>query len=551
MSMSRPCAICGSQHYTDRKVLWADLIRQWELSPEEVEYIDRQQGRDCATCHSSWRSISLAAAVMAEFQFEGLFNDFVTSTVGQSLRVLEVNGAGTLSEWLAKIPRYCRVDYPEVDLQQLPFSDASFDLVIHSDTLEHIPDPARALKECQRVLADNGRCAFTVPLIVGRLTRSRQHLKASYHGNPSNPADMRVHTEFGADAWCHVLRAGFDRCQIHGWDYPAAMTIVGVVEQQTTPHAPRTPASPTTVPTHEPNVASPAPRETPAHARPASGVTPTGERLLPSMTGRIVVEHLHRYALAQAWAQGRDVLDIACGEGYGSHLLAQVARQVTGVDVDESIVLHARQRYPRPNLQYLVGDCRSIPLPGESIDLAISFETIEHLREQPEFLRELRRVLRPEGILLISTPDPAVYSAGQPANPYHLRELTRHEFLALLQTEFQQVEWSIQRTLAGSLIVPQEPAACTDQLHSTAGDFSGFRSERALTNGEYIIAAATNHPHKMAWHWGVYEHPTYGDKSSLDSYAQLVALRNSLSWKITQPLRWLADAVTSLVGPRR
>src|SRR5688572_26846827 len=113
----------------------------------------------------------------------------------------------------------------------------------------------------------------------------------------------------------------------------------------------------------------------------------TGERLVTTLGGDLVAEHLHRYALAREWAPGREVLDLACGEGYGSALLADVARSVTGVDVDPSAVAHAAAKYPRSNLRFLSGSATAIPLPDAAVDLAVSFETIEHLADHESMIR--------------------------------------------------------------------------------------------------------------------------------------------------------------------
>lgn len=142
------------------------------------------------------------------------------------LRILDLNGAEGLSVTLSALPGYRRGDYPEVDMHDLPFEDGSYDLVIHSDTLEHVSDPVKALKECRRLLAAEGRLCFTVPAIVGRLSRSRQGLAKSYHGNPEDGRDdFLVHTEFGADAWCYVMRAGFTKLTLNQVNFPAALAI--------------------------------------------------------------------------------------------------------------------------------------------------------------------------------------------------------------------------------------------------------------------------------------------------------------------------------------
>src|SRR5688572_7250055 len=138
----------------------------------------------------------------------------------------------------------------------------------------------------------------------------------------------------------------------------------------------------------------------------------TGERFVPGVPGEIVYEHVHRYAFARRLATGRRVLDAACGEGYGSALLAQVAVDVIGVDVDGATIAHARSTYPARNLTFTEASVTSIPVASGSIDLVVSFETIEHLKasDQPLMLAEFARVLAPEGVLLVSSPNRPEYS---------------------------------------------------------------------------------------------------------------------------------------------
>lgn len=140
--------------------------------------------------------------------------------------MLEINEAGHLSPYLRRSWRHTLGCYPEVDMQRMSFADDSFDLVVHSDTLEHVLDPLQALRECRRVLRPGGICAFTVPIVVGRLSRSRVGLPDSFHGNPemSDPGYV-VRTEFGADVWALALRAGFRAVEVSTIEYPAAIAL--------------------------------------------------------------------------------------------------------------------------------------------------------------------------------------------------------------------------------------------------------------------------------------------------------------------------------------
>jgi SAM-dependent methyltransferase len=158
----------------------------------------------------------------------GTLESYVSGTAGANQRILEINEAGTLSPWLARLAGHRLVRYPEVDMARLPFHDRAFDVVVHSDTLEHVREPMEALAECARVVAPRGACVFTVPVRVARQTRSRRGLPASYHGNPDcRDADFLVHTEYGSDVWTDVLRAGFDSCELVDYQFPAGIAVIG------------------------------------------------------------------------------------------------------------------------------------------------------------------------------------------------------------------------------------------------------------------------------------------------------------------------------------
>jgi len=129
----------------------------------------------------------------------------------------------------------------------------------------------------------------------------------------------------------------------------------------------------------------------------------TGERFVPGIAGEIAHEHWHRYAFARRLGAGKRVLDVACGEGYGSALLAGVAGSVTGIDIDAAAVAHARQRYAAlANVSFAEGSAATLPLPDASVDVVVSFETIEHLprADQPRMLAEIARVLTEDGVLV-------------------------------------------------------------------------------------------------------------------------------------------------------
>jgi SAM-dependent methyltransferase len=224
---SETCQVCGNGTFAHQVVLWPGLVAEWALSVAEAAYIDIQQGTSCTVCQVNVRSQALARALLARHGLAAPLDARLESPPLSRQRVLEINEAGTLTAWLARLPRRELVRYPDVDMRRLPYDSGSFDLVIHSDTLEHVPDPVTALAECRRVLAPGGACLFTIPIVIGRLSRSREGLPPSYHGNPELAEnDYLVRTEFGADAWSYVLQAGFTRCEIVAFKYPAGLAII-------------------------------------------------------------------------------------------------------------------------------------------------------------------------------------------------------------------------------------------------------------------------------------------------------------------------------------
>ncbi len=217
-------------------------------------------------------------------------------------------------------------------------------------------------------------------------------------------------------------------------------------------------------------------------ARPSAdaSLTFTGERFLPEVRGAIWYEHWHRYVAVAPLTPGKRVLDAACGEGYGSYLLSRSAASVIGVDVSPDAVAHASQRYKHPNLAFTTGSVAALPLPDASVDLVVSFETIEHLHAQSAMLAEFRRVLAPDGVLVISSPNRPVYNEGGGSeNHYHVRELDRDELASLLGCEFPQQAWYAQRVLAQSVLWREGAAGGAHAFGTLAGDTPGTAVEPA------------------------------------------------------------------------
>lgn len=219
----------------------------------------------------------------------------------------------------------------------------------------------------------------------------------------------------------------------------------------------------------------------------------TGERFVPTEHGVIRQEHLHRYAWCVPLVAGKQVLDIASGEGYGSAMLAGRAASVVGVDISDEAVAHATDRYADiPNLLYRQGSAAQIPLPSAQFDVVVSFETVEHLLEQQQMLAEIRRVLKPEGLLIMSSPNKEVYSdkAGY-HNDYHVAELYQDEFIALLRQQFPIVRLEGQRISVASTITPLIADEGLRFLEGLADTAEGVQPRAAaLPEPVYFIALA-------------------------------------------------------------
>jgi SAM-dependent methyltransferase len=172
---------------------------------------------------------------------------------------------------------------------------------------------------------------------------------------------------------------------------------------------------------------------------------PTGERMVPESSDLFTFwDHVYRYAFACQFVKGKRVLDIACGEGYGAAALQEFgAAQVIGVDISESVCIHARSKY---GLDARPGIAEQIPLADGSVEVIVSFETIEHVADTSRFLDECFRILVPGGALIISTPNKGVYNSRRGVqNPYHCSEMTPEDFASALNARFLDIRFYTQR----------------------------------------------------------------------------------------------------------
>jgi ubiquinone/menaquinone biosynthesis C-methylase UbiE len=165
----------------------------------------------------------------------------------------------------------------------------------------------------------------------------------------------------------------------------------------------------------------------------------SGERILPKSIFNVTYQQsLKAYELAAQLASGKSVLDVACGEGYGTSLLARSAAEAVGVDYHRETVRRAQQKYGNASLSYMQGnlfDLASI-LRGKKFDVVCCFQTIEHVQDHDAFIRALRSALKPGGTLIVSTPNKKIFPSF---NPYHVHELDYDEMNSLFCRYFSDV----------------------------------------------------------------------------------------------------------------
>jgi SAM-dependent methyltransferase len=216
----------------------------------------------------------------------------------------------------------------------------------------------------------------------------------------------------------------------------------------------------------------------------------TGERLVPGEVDvDLLNEHLARYAFAARLARGKRVLDAGCGAGYGSAELAAAADSVVGVDVAPEAIAFATEHYQLPNLRFEQASCTALPNPDGSFDLVAAFEVIEHLADWRAFLAEARRVLAPNGQLVVSTPNRLYYTESRGprgANPFHVHEFDFAEFRAELQAVFPHVSLFLENHVEGVTFQPHAPGNTTE-VRVDAG-------EPAPDESHFFVAVCANRP---------------------------------------------------------
>ena len=186
-----------------------------------------------------------------------------------------------------------------------------------------------------------------------------------------------------------------------------------------------------------------------------SNIDNTGERMVPEYSAGSLMysEHMVRYKAALEFVSGKTVLDIASGSGYGTKIIASKAAKVFGVEVDEASILYSKENFGSNNIKYIKGDASTIPLDDNSVDVVVSFETIEHIKDYNKFLDEVDRVLKDDGVLLLSTPNSLEFTEG---NHFHLHEFEYEELVNLVSPKFKYIDSYFQGTWKGTAIATKD-----------------------------------------------------------------------------------------------
>jgi 2-polyprenyl-3-methyl-5-hydroxy-6-metoxy-1,4-benzoquinol methylase len=285
----------------------------------------------------------------------------------------------------------------------------------------------------------------------------------------------------------------------------------------------------------------------------------TGERYVPWVdleTPEIHYEHLHRYYFASQFVAGKKVLDLASGEGYGCAILSEKAAQVVGIDLDQKTIEHATNRYPLPNVQFIEGTIIDVPIKGEKLfDVITCFEAIEHIEEHEKLLSEVKRLLKDDGIFIISSPNKLLYT-DQPGyqNPYHMKELYFDEFRNLLTKYFTYVSFLGQKVFPVSAIWPLETHQGSYADFCIRKTGKGFASANPQEKPAlYFIAIASQAPLLHEVHFSTLTDISeellkrlrymLAEKERLlsEKNTELLLIYSSFGWRIIQRYRAVAD----------
>ncbi len=473
----------------------------------------------CPGCGGSKRTRDLTQVLLNWIQAPAsAFLDAVLPDMN-GLKIYETQAAGVLHARLRTLPGYvCSEYFDDIaagarnpdgvrceNLEALSFASAAFDLVISQDVLEHVLHPDTAFQEIYRVLKPGGIHLFTVPCHEGQPTVSRivtglegtvHQLPTVWHGDPLRVQGSLVVTDFGSDLADRLTRQGMETTEAYRENFYVTAAIPVILGDAAHAQYERHRKAGSMLDYFKYNSVVYCTRK--QEGQLMDKPEWTGERFLPWIEGATLhYEHLHRYRFAAEWVAGCRVLDLGCGEGYGSHLLSRTALHVTGLDIDAACTRHAAAKYQQPNLTFVTGSMTEIPVDGSGLfDRVVCFEALEHISAHDELMTEVRRVLAPGGLFVVSTPDKKYYAdADGFDNDYHEKELYFNEFEALLKAHFPHVLFFTQYLVTGSRIRRFDPGAWEERVYaiSKGGERFAF-SDETSAKAPYLVAVASDKP---------------------------------------------------------
>lgn len=476
----------------------------------------------CPLCGGNQRNSDVAKAIVKTYLGDDALSLAKAISKMKHLSVYEAEASGPIHECLRKLPNYhCSEYFDNVpigtlnesgirceSLEEFTYGDNSFDLVITQDVFEHVANSDKAFMEVYRVLKPGGYHIFTIPFHETRRTLTRVKSKQGklhflfppvYHGDPLRKEGALVYTDFGEDIidYLESLWAGPTEIIIHEKFYSPDV-IPHITDKRSYDQYLRFSKPSQMLKYFLYNSVVFRSKKT----KTSDGLPPDGERFLPWMEDPVInYEHLHRYGFAREFVRGKKVLDLACGEGYGTTMLAKEADEVIGIDIDAATIKHASRRYVKGNLRFIRSSITQLVIEGKKIfDVIVSFEALEHIEEHDKAMAEVKRLLKDDGIFIISTPNKFIYSdQANCKNLWHKKELYLDEFEALLRSTFNNVLIYGQNVFPASNMFPMFKAVgITQELTIGKGESEFSFVPLDKKQAKYFIAVASNCPVKPA-----------------------------------------------------
>jgi ubiquinone/menaquinone biosynthesis C-methylase UbiE len=468
----------------------------------------------CGICGSSRRNSAVAYAILKTLKLEQLtLKDSIGYIEKAGIKIYEAASSGIIHETLKSVKSYTCSEYfdgvkagdviKEIrceNLEELTFAENSFDIVIDQDVLEHVNNYEKAFSEICRVLKPEGSHIFTIPFNEAKNTQLRvekngkEIMSPVFHGDSIRENGIIVTVDYGKDLLGKIDKVGFETeiLAINKWH--ESYEITWIESDNEYKNYLKFKNNPLAYFKYNNEVFISKKMDSKKNEKNVK-MKFTGERMMPEFNkgDEIHLEHMTRYIFASQFVKDKEILDIACGSGYGSdYILKSGAKKVTGVDISGEAIDYCKEKYIHKNLNFMQGDATKIPLDDHCVDIIISFETIEHIGEesQKKFMEEIKRVLRANGMLIMSTPNVMISPQG---NPFHVKELTLNEFKSVLSKNFSKIKVFFQENIEGDFILSEDVLLNDDVSNSENVDFFGGKLGMVDPyKSTYFVAVCSN-----------------------------------------------------------